>query len=81
MSSTLVVAVVEALSHAEGISPDELDYSLYEYIDPDVLPCLDNQPNTDWELSFEVPDHEVCVTGEGIIMVDGVRFDANRPFS
>lgn len=66
----LPVRVVEALAHAEQKSPELLEFTLYEHIDPDVLRSLARHENTTWELSFEVPDHEVTVTDNGNIFVD-----------
>lgn len=80
MTSELVVALINALSHADGVPPDDLDYSLHESIDTDAILALEAHPNTSWELSFDVPEHEVTVSGQGFITVDGVKFDTTTPF-
>mgnify|MGYP000227023407 CR=1 FL=1 len=71
----VVVAVAQALAHADKQSTVDLGYTLHEHVDTDALRALAARPDTTWELTFEVPDHEVTVTSDGIISVDGVRFE------
>ncbi|MFW5903666.1 MAG: HalOD1 output domain-containing protein [Halolamina sp.] len=67
----LLLHVIEALADADGVSPHDLDYSLYDYVETDALRLLDTSNRTDWTLTFHVPDHEVEVHGDGRILVDG----------
>ena len=32
-----------------------------------------------WTLSFEVPDHSVTVTGDGVVLVDGDSVERELP--
>lgn len=68
----ILSAVVEAIAEADGCSPHNLDYSLYDYIEADALVLLAASAQTDWQLTFEVPDHAVTVHGNGQILVDDV---------
>lgn len=79
MSESLAISVVEALARADRVSPDDLDYQLYEFIDPEVFSVLREGGNCAWELSFEVADHTVTVTDDEMIFVNGVRFDSDAP--
>lgn len=71
MTRNPVRALIEALAEADGVAPDELDYALYEYIDPDVLKTLASREDESWELTFAVADHRVTLTGSGAIYIDG----------
>lgn len=71
--SDVVVDVVEAIASAEGKAAHELEYSLYRYVDPEVVRELAAMDNEDWELTFEVPGHEVTISGDGTIRVDEER--------
>lgn len=75
MGNDLVESVIEGLARAENVPVDELDYALYDYIDPDVFVTLAAQEDATWEFTVEVADHEVLVTSEGSVFVDGVRAD------
>jgi len=70
-NNALTLAVVDALAAAEHCAPQELDYSIHEYVDSDALSALTAMERATWELTFQVPGHEVIVTGDGRIYVDG----------
>lgn len=74
--------LVEAIAEVEGISPHELEYTLYECIDAGALEKLVTSPHREWELTFRVPRHTVTVRGSGRILVDGevVRDLDGEPF-
>jgi hypothetical protein len=63
--------VVGALAEVEGRAPPDIDYSLYEHIEPDALVTLVESEHADWQLTFSVPGHTVEVRGSGQILVDG----------
>jgi len=67
----LTLEIVDALATTEHRAPQELEYSLHEHVDTDALQALASMDRTDWELTFHVPDHQVTVTGDGSIHVDG----------
>jgi len=62
---------VEALAEVEGGRPQDLEYSLYDHVETEALVALGASDHTDWELTFQVPDHTVAVHGDGRILVDG----------
>lgn len=68
----LLTAVAKALAEAEGVEPNALDYRLYNHINPDVLERLHRQSDTSWELTFQVARHEVTVSDDGHVAIDGV---------
>lgn len=67
----LIVEIVAALAEAEHVPPEELDYNLYEHVDPEVIARLDRMDGS-WKFSFEVDEHEVTITDDGRLFVDGV---------
>lgn len=69
--SDVLLELLEAIGDAEGSAPHELDYPLYEYVDPEAIRGLVAMDSTDWELTFAVPDHEVRIGGDGEIRIDG----------
>jgi hypothetical protein len=70
----LCPTVVEAIGDIEGWTASELEFSLYDYLDPVVLDRLENQANDDWELDVTVGGHDVLVGGDGLLSVDGREF-------
>ncbi|MXR51020.1 hypothetical protein GRX03_05290 [Halovenus sp. WSH3] len=75
----VLTAVVGAIAEAEDCSPQALSYSLAEYVETGALATLAASEHTEWELTFEVPDHTVTVRGDGAVLVDDVlreRLDA-----
>lgn len=68
--SEVLTAVVESLAEASDCEPQEIDYSLQEHIDTGAMLALVTSEHTNWELSFEVPDHSVTIRGNGRIFVD-----------
>jgi hypothetical protein len=67
----VVLELLEAIGDVEGVAPHELEYPLYEYVDPEAIRGLVAMDNDGWELTFSVPDHEVRVGGDGEIRIDG----------
>ncbi|VTT88153.1 hypothetical protein DM2_1487 [Halorubrum sp. DM2] len=53
--------------------PDELDFSLENYVCTDALRSLVSHDSDSWRLQFETPDHTVELTGDGRIFVDSER--------
>lgn len=74
----LVVTLVTALADSEGRDPSELDYTLYEFIDPEVLAMLATEKKTPWTFTFTVSDHQVRLTSEGKVFIDGVLYVDDR---
>jgi len=77
MADTEIVAeVVLAVADADGVDPMELD-PLYEYIDPEILDRLADQEKGPWRFTFRFSDHQVTVTHDGEVLVDGVAATAD----
>jgi hypothetical protein len=70
MGETVVVDIVEAVAQVEGVDAADLDYALHDYIDTEALGMLAAHDGAPWSLTFELPDHEVTVTSDGLILVD-----------
>ena len=68
----IIVDVVQALATADRLDLDEVEYTLYEYINPAVLTELAAHEGGSWEFTFEIADHEVTLTSDGRLFVDGV---------
>lgn len=69
--NNIVVALVQAIAEVEEVEPRQLEFSLAEYIDPDVLVKLDDMDSNFWEATFRVADHEVTLSHRGAIFIDG----------
>lgn len=78
----VIPEIVEALAEADGVSPHDLEYTLYEYIDAEALETLVTSDHRDWELTFQVPGHSVTVRGGERILIDeeAVRDPNGRSF-
>ena len=71
----VVREIVTAVAAAEGIAPDELDYALQEHVYVDAIDALASHPDSSWTLSFDIPRHSVTVADNGVVLVDGERFE------
>jgi hypothetical protein len=67
----VLLELLAAIGEAEGTAPHELEYPLYECVDPEAIRALVAMDSTDWELTFGIPDHEVRIGGDGEIRIDG----------
>jgi len=70
-----ITDVTAAIADAEGVEPSELDYQLYDYVDPEALELLASRSEDSWTLTFSVPDHEVTVTDDGRVLVEDQRVE------
>lgn len=70
MPQNLTSEIVEAVADSEGVEPSELDFVLGNYIDLDAVSQLAEHSNGTWTLDFELPEHSVAVTSDGVILVD-----------
>lgn len=69
-NNSLAVSIVKSLADVEGKDPIDLDYTLYDYIDPDALNALMDGTDTDYHLRLQIADHTVTVDNDGFITVD-----------
>jgi hypothetical protein len=73
-STDIVYEVVAALAAAEGTDPGDLEYTLADYVDTDVLSMLGRSDGSIWDFKFHVKDHTVRLTHDGRIYIDGVAY-------
>lgn len=73
MGQSLSAEIVTAVADAEGVDPTDLDFALHDYVETDGLRLLASHEESTWTLTFQLPDHEVTVTSDGVILVDGDR--------
>ncbi|MFC3478273.1 HalOD1 output domain-containing protein [Halobacterium litoreum] len=73
---TLPARVVEAVAAADGVEPADVE-TLHAYVDPDALRKLDEQDGGEWRLTFQFADHQVTVTHEARVLVDGRAYAAD----
>jgi hypothetical protein len=76
----IITRIVEAVADADGVEPAELD-SLYDYMDSEVLYKLSKQERGQWSLTFQFSDHQVTVTHDSQILVDGVAYSRDASAS
>lgn len=68
----LLVKVIQTLATADGVAPAEIDYNLSEHIDPETLIRLEDMDQGPWSFTFRVSDHQVTITDESTVLVDGM---------
>lgn len=73
MPQSLTIEIVEAIAEEKGIDPEELDAPLEKYIDTEAIELLAAHETASWTLSFELPNHEVTVTSDRLVVVDEAR--------
>ncbi|MFC4449631.1 HalOD1 output domain-containing protein [Halorussus aquaticus] len=70
-SEPLSRTVFAALAGAEGVEPTDLDFELYDYLDPEALDALYRHSSSgeDWSVTFAVRDYEVRAESSGRVAV------------
>jgi len=76
---SIVVRVVEAIAQSDNREPSEVDFNMSDDIDPGVLEKLSDMEEGVWEFTFRVSDHQVRLTNDGTIFVDGVKHESGTP--
>lgn len=71
VGQVLISEIIEAVADSEGSEPEELAVVLGDHIDLDAVNQFAERSNSPWTLGFELPEHSVTVTSDGIILVDG----------
>lgn len=71
MANDLVADVLAAIASAKETEPDDVVVALEDHVSTDALRTLARHQSGVWALSFELPDHEVTVSSDGRITVDG----------
>ncbi|MGM0604326.1 MAG: HalOD1 output domain-containing protein [Halobacteriota archaeon] len=70
--NSFLLDILQALADADRVAIDDLEYTLHEYFDPEIIEQLGTQTDTEWELRFEVESHSVTMKSDGQLFVDGV---------
>lgn len=70
MPQTLITEIIKAVADSEGVEPGGLEVALADYIDLDAVNQLAEHSNSTWTLRFELPEHTVTVTSDGVTLVD-----------
>lgn len=70
----IIYELITAIAGVDGVEPTSMDYQLADYIDPDILYHVLSTDAKSCELHFEIPGHEVAVTGTGEIFIDDIRY-------
>lgn len=70
----LLVRVVQALAAAEGVNTAAIDYNLSDDINPEVLRQLEEMDDGEWSFTFRISDHQVTITDELRVFVDGKSY-------
>lgn len=70
MGESVTTKIVEAIAEKEGTDPTDLDFSLQSHIDVDALRLLMEHDSTSWTLTFTVDEHEILVSGDGLVQVN-----------
>lgn len=73
MTASPVLEIVEAIADEKGVDSEKLDLILEEHVSTDAIRLLAAHETETWTLRFEIPDHEVTVKSDGVILVDGSK--------
>lgn len=77
MGESVTAEIVEAIAEAEGADPTKLDFTLQNHIDTDALRLLVEHKSDSWSITFDVNNHEVILSGDGLIQVGNSRSKIN----
>lgn len=67
--------LIGAIADVEETPPNQLDFSLQNYVSTDAIQDLVAHESNAWRLQFETQRHVVELTGNNIILVDGQQVD------
>lgn len=73
-SEPLSVRVVRSLADARNAEPADPGFRLGDTIDTDALDAMAAHSGGGWELQFEVNGHDVRVSPDGPVIVDGEEY-------
>lgn len=77
-NETILYRITAALAAVEDVDPTELEYNLASYVDPETLVQMTSMEEGSWEFTFNVPRHEVTITQDESVFVDGMEYDPTR---
>jgi len=73
----LLTEVVEAVADADGIEPVDVE-PLHNHLNPEVLVALGKSDNGDWSFTFQYTDHQITVTAESQVFIDGRLYKSEK---
>lgn len=73
MPPDLAAEIAESVADLEGVDPTDLGYTLEEYIPADAIRMLACHDTASWRLWFELPHHQITITSNDRIFVDGIH--------
>lgn len=71
MTEGVVESITRAIASAKDVPPKQLGVTLENHISGDAIRQLTNHSSTPWQLSFELPEHDITIESDGAIFVDG----------
>lgn len=71
MPEDIHYSIIQGLAEAEGTDPEDLEVCLHNHTDIDALAKLYRQGHTNPTVTFEIGNHEIRVTPEGEVHVNG----------
>lgn len=73
MTTGIVAEIAIDVAAVEDTDPAELDFVLQDFIPGDAIRLLADHKTATWRLWFELPRHEITITSDGAIFVDGIN--------
>ena len=73
MTGSPILEVAKAIAEEKGVDYENLDLILEKHVSTEAIRMLAAHETGTWSLQFEIPNHEVTVKSEGIILVDGSK--------
>lgn len=70
----LSVRVVRSIADARDVDPMDIGFRLGDVIDTDALDELAEHDGGVWELRFEIDGHQVEVSADETVIVDGESY-------
>jgi hypothetical protein len=71
--NSIVPEVIKAVAAADGVEQAEVG-TLYDYINPEILENVVEQDRGKCNLTFQFSDHQVTITNDSQIYIDGVQY-------
>lgn len=79
MTEGVIEEIIDSISDVEDVEPAELDLTLYDHIDTDLVERLAKSEKGSWQLVFDVPGYTVTVSSDGSVLVDPNELTSPRP--
>ncbi len=64
--------IIQLVRHLRAVDEvGELDYTLADYMDPEVLRLLSAMDDATWNFTVKISDHQVRINHDGRLYIDG----------